>query len=197
MSIARKTQGVYARLAGFLFLWLIATGLTGVLTTSSIVGSGSFAEKAARVVASQRLYRIGLCADLLETLSAAVLAFALYVVLKPLDAFLAELAMYFRLAESFIGSVGMILGFARLSAYTSNPPSEALVNLTRWAGTASYNIGSIAFSAGSLLFFILFLRSRYIPKILSRFGIFASIAVTIIAFGGLLFPEYSSQLQYG
>jgi hypothetical protein len=31
-SGAEKTQRIYARLAGFLFLWLIITGLAGMLT---------------------------------------------------------------------------------------------------------------------------------------------------------------------
>jgi hypothetical protein len=33
-SGAEKTQHMYARLAGFLFLWLIVTGLAGALTIS-------------------------------------------------------------------------------------------------------------------------------------------------------------------
>ena len=33
-SGAEKTQRIYARVAGFLFLWLIITGLAGMLTTS-------------------------------------------------------------------------------------------------------------------------------------------------------------------
>src|SRR6266481_3731621 len=114
-----KTQRIYARVAGFLFLWLIITGLAGELTISHIVGSGTFAEKAKRVVASEHLYRVALSSELIETLSAVLLAFALYVTLKPVDKLLAQIAMYWRLGESFIGGAGMILGFLRLSIYTS------------------------------------------------------------------------------
>src|SRR5229473_182686 len=114
-----KSQIRYARLAGFLFLWLIITGLAGELTISHIVGSGTFAETAKRVVASEHLYRAALSSELIETLSAALLAFALYVTLKPVDKLLAQIAMYWRLGESFIGGVGMILGFAKLRLYAS------------------------------------------------------------------------------
>ena len=48
-AYAEKTQRMYARLAGFLFLWLIITGLAGMLTISHIVRSGTFAETAKRV----------------------------------------------------------------------------------------------------------------------------------------------------
>jgi hypothetical protein len=42
-SSTERTQRVYARVAGFLFLWLIFTGLAGMLTISHIVGSATFA----------------------------------------------------------------------------------------------------------------------------------------------------------
>src|SRR5713226_321097 len=200
-----KSQMRYARLAGFMFLWLIITGLAGALTISHIAGSGTFAETAKRIVASEHLYRLALSSELVETLSAVLLAFALYVTLKPVDKLLAQIAMYWRLGESFIGGVGMILGFAKLRLYASpqsfgalgTGQSEALVDLTRTAGFAVYNISAIFFSIGSILFFYLFFKSRYIPRVLSAFGVFASVIVTIICFGSLMFPEHTGALQYG
>src|SRR5712691_1771847 len=118
-SSTERTQRIYARVAGFLFLWLIITGLAGALTISHIVGSGTFAEQAMRVATWEHLYRVALSSELIETLSALLLAFALYVTLKPVDKLLAQIAMYWRLAESFIGCVGMIFGFMRLRLYTS------------------------------------------------------------------------------
>jgi len=204
-SSTERTQRIYARVAGFLFLWLIITGLTGLLTSSHIVGSGTFAETAKRVLASEHLYRLALCFELIETLSAALLAFALYATLKPVDKLLAQFAMYCRLGESFIGGASMIFSFFRLAVYTSPQSvgvfgadqSQALVGLTRTAGSASVNISAIFFSIGSILFFYLFFKSRYIPRILSAFGMFASAIVTIICFGSLIFPERAAVLQYG
>lgn len=112
-SSTKRMQRIYARVAGFLYLWLIITGLAGTLAISHIVGSGTFAETAERVVASEHVYRLALSSELIETLSAVLLAFALYVALKPVDKLLAQIAMYWRLGESFIGSVGMIFGYVR------------------------------------------------------------------------------------
>ena len=200
-----RTQRAYARLAGFLFLWLIITGLTGLFISSRIVGSGTFAETAQKVAVSEHLYRLALCFELIETMSAALLAFALYVTLKPIDNLLAQIAMYFRLGESFIGGAAMIFSFFRLGLYTSpqslaaldTNQSQALVSVTRIANSASVNISAIFFSIGSVIFFYLFFKSSYIPKVLSGFGIFASIIVTIICFGSLIFPERAAMLQYG
>ena len=203
-SSTERTQRTYARVAGFLFLWLIITGLAGTLTISRIKGSGTFVETAKRVAASELLYRVALSSELIETLSALLLAFALYVTLKPVDKLLAQLAMYWRLGESLLGCVGMIFGFMRLRLYASQPAgtlgadqAQALVGLTRDAGSAAYNIGVMCFSIGSLLFFYLFFRSRYIPRIISAAGVFASVVVTIMCFGNLIFPEYGATLQYG
>src|SRR2546428_9633325 len=120
-SSTERTQRIYARVAGFLFLWLIITGLAGTLIISNIVGSGTFAETAKRVVASEHLYRVALSSELIETLSAVLLAFVLYVTLKPVDKLLAQMAMYWRLGESFIGGEGVIFGFVRLGLHTSQP----------------------------------------------------------------------------
>src|SRR6266852_2862701 len=200
-----KSQIRYARLAGFLFLWLIVTGLAGALTISHIVASGTFAETAKRVVASEHLYRVALSSELIETLSAVLLAFALYVTLKPVNKLLAQVAMYWRLGESFIGGAGMIFAFVKLGIYTSPQSlgalgadqSQALVDLTRHAGFAAYNISAISFSIGSILFCYLFFKSRYIPRILSAFGVFASVVVTVMCFASLIFPERAATLQYG
>ena len=205
ISTIARTQRIYARLAGFLFLWLIITGLSGLIISSRIAGSGPFAETANRVVASEHLYRLALCFELIETMSAALLAFALYVTLQPVNKFLAQFAMYCRLGESFIGGASMIFSFFRLGLYGSSQAAgglgadqlQALVGAMRIAGSASVNICAIFFSIGSTVFFYLFFKSGYIPRILSAFGVFASIVVTIMCFGSLIFPEHAATLQYG
>ncbi|MGB2901634.1 MAG: DUF4386 domain-containing protein [Candidatus Acidiferrum sp.] len=203
-SSTERTQRIYARVAGFLFLWLIITGLAGTIIISHIVGSGTFEETAKRVVASEHLYRVALCSELIETLSAVLLAFALYVTLKPVDKLLAQIAMFWRLGEAFIGGAGMIVSFVKLRLYSpesigalGTDQSQALVELTRKAGFASYNISAIFFSIGSILFCYLFFKSRYIPRILSAFGVFASVVVTVMCFASLIFPEHAGTLQYG
>ena len=200
-----RRQRVWARIAGFLFLWLIVTGLAGALTISHIEGSGTFAETARRVAASERLYRVALSSELVETLSALLLAFALYVTLEPANPFLARLAMYWRIGESFIGGVGMVFGFIRLHVYMSAPsmsgvgsdPGQALVGLTHSAGVATYNIAAICFGVGSAIFFWLFFKSRYVPRVLSVLGLVSSVIVPVICFGALIFPEHASTLRYG
>ncbi len=145
-SSAERTQRLYARVAGFMYLWLIITDLFGLLTISRIVGSGTFAEAAKRVVESEHLYRVALCSELVESVSAVLLAFALYVTLKPVDKLLAQIAMYWRLGESFIGGVMGTFSFLALCLYSPRQSFgglgleqlQALLGLTRHAASVAY-----------------------------------------------------------
>ena len=199
-----RTQRIYARLAGFLLLWLIINGLGGTLIYSRIVGSGTFAETAKRIAASERLYRVALSSEVIETLSAVLLAFALYATLKPVNNLLAQLAMIFNLEDSILAWVVRMFRFLRLDLYTSSQsvgasgtiPSQPLVDLTRRMAGAAENVGGICFGIGSLLFFYLFFKSRYLPRILSALGLSASAIWTGLYFANLVFPERHAVFQY-
>jgi hypothetical protein len=112
-----QTQRTYARLAGGLFLGAILVAFGGGSVLPHIAGNGTFAETAARIAASQRLYRVALSSVVLVTLSSALLAFALYVTLKPVSSLLAQLAMIFSLGDSFVALVVRMCGFVRLHLY--------------------------------------------------------------------------------
>jgi hypothetical protein len=185
------------RLAGFLFLWLIVSGVGGAWLVSDVAGSGELADVARRVAAHEHLYRLGLVLELVETLSAVLLGFALYATLRRVDGPLALLAMIWRVAEALLGAIAILFAFTRLRLYTGGGPSEPLIALTRGAGSAAHDFAVLCFSFGSLLFFWLFWRSRSIPRILSGIGILASVLVAVIGFADLLAPELSGFLQYG
>jgi voltage-gated potassium channel Kch len=95
MATAEKTQRIYARLVGILFLWLIINVVAGAFIFPSIPVGGIFAEIAERIRASEHLIRLGLTSLVIEFLSAVVFAFALYVTLRPVNSLVALLAMIF------------------------------------------------------------------------------------------------------
>lgn len=199
---AVEAEARWRRLAGFLFIWLIVTGLGGTIIMSRIAGAGTFVERAGRVISSQHWYALGLMLELVETASAAVLGFALYVILRPFGSRMAQLALCFRLGESFLGAIGVVSGFCKLRAYTAAaalgaPQAASIVELTRAFGNAATNVGAVFFSIGSLLFFLLFLRSPYIPRTLAYVGVVASPIVTVLCIGSAIFPEHAGILQFG
>lgn len=198
-----RSQRFYAGLAGALYLWLIVNGVVGTLILSHVSGSGSFADTATRIAASERLYRVGLSSRVLETLSGVLLFFALYATLKPVDNLLAQLALIWSLLDSSLGCVVRSAEFVRLHLYTSplsggagTGTAEVLADLTRTVAGTIENIGGICFGIGSLLFFFLFFKSHYIPRILSVLGLAASGTWVILYFGSLIFPERHDVFQY-
>src|SRR5262249_36068410 len=198
-----RTQRLYARLAGSLFLGLIVSVFVGSLIVPHIAGSATFSEAATIIAASERSYRVSLALQLIVTLGGVLLAFALYATVKPVNSFLAQLAMIFYLEDSFLGWVVWMCSFVRLYLYTSSPsvgagtiPMQAAVDLTRRMAGAAENVGGICFGIGLLLFFYLFFRSRYIPRILSSMGLSASTLWTALYFANVVFPEHHAVFQY-
>jgi len=117
--------------------------------------------------------------DVLYLACTLILIISLYQVLKPVNKKLAQAALFWRLAEAFIILIMMIFSLEGNSQIIG------------------FNISSILFSIGSLIFFYLFLKSKYIPATISVFGIFASVMVTIVGFGILIFPNHSGIIQLG
>lgn len=198
-----QTQRTYARLAGVLLLGAIFIALGSGAILSHIAGDGTFAETAARIAASERLYRAALSSVVIVSLSSSLLAIALYVTLKPVNGPLAQLAMIFSLGDSFLALMVRTCGFVRLHLYISAQSAgagslnaEALTDLVRSVASTAENIGGISFGIGSCIFFYLFLKSRYIPKSVSILGLIAAVIWTVMYFANLLFPEHHSLFQY-
>lgn len=200
---AWKTQRTYARLAGVLFLGVIVIAFAGGTLISRVAGSGTFAETAARIAASERLYRVGLSTVLIATLGSTLLAFALYATLRPVNRLLAQLALLFTLEDSFLALIVRMCSFARVHLYVSaqsvgaGPIAvQALVNLMRTIGGTTENLGGICFGIGTGLFFCLFFKSRYIPRFLSALGVCAAVIWTGLYIANLVFPEQQDLFQY-
>lgn len=200
-----STQRIYARVAGFMFLFVLAAYLFALLTQSSIRGSGNLPDMSRRILAAEHLYRIALSSEAIAAFSTVILAFALYVTLEPVEKRLAQIALFCRLGEAVIFGVTSMLSFAALRLYAAaqasgpaqNGQLDTLVSLIQGAGESGVNIGAMFFAPASFLFFYLFYRSRYIPRSMAAFGVFASIIVLPVALGSLIFPEYAETVFYG
>ena len=191
------SQRAYARLAGLLYLVVLALDIAGLVTTSTIRGSGTFVETSQRIAASEGLYRLGLCTSLVGSLATVVLAVGLYVAVRPVEPDLAMTGLLFRVAEAVIGAVGILFSFAvlQLRLAATSPGAfgagqlSALADLSPGAAT---EISLIFFSCGSAIFFYLFLRSRYLPRVVAGWGIFASVVYAVFGFGTLVMPQLPS-----
>ncbi len=191
---ADSSQRAYARLAGLMYLVVLVFDIAGIAIVSAIQGGGNFLDASHRIAVWEPLYRIGLLFGLVGSLATILLAVGLYVTLKRVDGNLALIALLFRLVEvAGIGTAGfstlqIYLAANHASAFDANQLG-ALANLSS-GGEGAY-ISAIFFSAGSTIFFYLFLKSAYIPRIMAGWGLFASPLYMLAFVGSLIAPRYS------
>lgn len=199
-----ETRMRYARIAGFVYLLLIVLFMGGQLLIGHVTGSGTFAERTANISSGLALYRAALVLQFLASVFTVLLAYSLYMVLKSVDESTARLAMYFRLGEAF-GGLTAFVTFAALALRTDAKFAQALgagqvqalVDLAGTADFASFNICIVFFSFGSTLFYRVFLRTPYLPRALSAFGMFASALTFVVAVTSLVMPQWGNAVQVG
>ncbi len=204
-SAIDQSQIRYARLAGFMYLFVDAAYALGFILTARFQVPGNFAETAHRIMASEQLYRTGLSSELIGALCTVLLAMGLYVAVKPINSDLALLAFVFRLVEANLFAVQVMFSFDSMKLYIAAGHGNAvdatqlsvLVNSGSVSSSAGFNIAAIFFSVGSILFFYLFRKTNYIPRILSASGLLGSVLVPIVSFGYLISPPYARVLQLG
>jgi hypothetical protein len=177
--------------------------IAGVVILSRISGGGSFLDRAHSIAAWETLYRIGLLLGLIGTMSTILLAIGLYVTLQPVSGGLAMTALLFRLAESTIGGVVVVLSFVALQINLEANRAAAfdasqlgtLADLVSRASAVGSNVSVVFFSVGSAIFFYLFLKSAYIPRALAMWGVIGSLLCMAAFVGNLVLPQSSEWLM--
>ena len=196
-SIASQSKA--ARLAGLLYLIAMATGLFAefyVHFPSTLVVSGDAIKTASNILAKERLYRIGIANNVITFAIDVALIWALYVLLRPVNRWLALLAVFFRLVETTLACTAIINSYVaiqfvsdanRLKPFDANQIQALSVMHDTYALT--FVIVAVFLGLGSTLFNYLLFKSGYIPKVLALWGLFASLLLLISQFVIIIFPE--------
>lgn len=204
MSVAKRVR--LARIGGAMYLATIASALFGeAYVRGSLLDGSSASQSAANLIASNFLYRLGLATDLLTFVGVAVLVWALFLLLREIDEHLAVLALVFRTIELGVhfsaiafGMVGMsLLGGGEYTAGLTQPQLHSMVGMVLRGQMAGLGIGFIPLGLGSAVFALLLFRSRYVPKTLAAWGVFASILLAGYSFGVVLSPDTSDYFFVG
>ena len=195
-----KDQQTAARTVGFLYLFLGALAAFGQFyIRSGILVPGDVAQTAHNILASERLFRIGIASDLIGGASNAALAVAFYVMLEPVGSAIALLAAFWRLGEAVILGhmtlnsmvvVNILSRSDRLVGFSADQ-IQTLTSIYLGAQGAEFRIGLVFYALGSTLFCYLLLRSRYIPSILAWWGLLGSLISLLSALTIIVFPAAS------
>jgi hypothetical protein len=196
-------QRTYARLAGIMFLLnYVLQSIGDGVTIQARVGEG-FAETARIAAESDVLWRFALLNVGAAWIAIGVLAFALYAVLEPVHQRLAQLALVLRLGASFVGAASLMFRVAQARLYQASATEglftteqlRTLVVVTQRGAGAGVTTAWMFLGAGSMLFFVLFLRSRYLPRALAWSGVVASALFVATSVAMFVFPRRSDELR--
>ncbi len=193
-----RSEQHISRLAGFLLLFAMASGIFGEsVVRGSLLVRGDSERTVENILDSERFYRLGMAADVATFLSVLILIWALHSLLKHVDSRLALLALLLRLVEVGVHVVAVVFTMSALTLINS---AESLPGFTceqieglsilalRSQGFAM-NLGFIFLGVGSSVYAYLFLRSGSIPKAIAVWGVLASLAMVAICFVCIVFPE--------
>jgi len=190
-------QRTAASVAGFMYLLLGAlAAFAQFYVRSGILVSGDVAQTVHNILASERLFRIGIATDLVGGACNAVLAIALHSLLKQANPSSALLAAFWRLGEAVIlghmtlnaMTVLSILSSPALSGAFSSAQLQALVSLYIGTQGEEFSIGLVYYSLGSTLFCYLLLRSPFVPKLLGWWGMVSSFVALMSTLAIIVLP---------
>ena len=193
-----RSQRVAAKVAGLLYLLLMACGVFGEFNgRGSLIVDNDPAKTAAHIVDHLLLFRLGIVSDLTAFAGDIAIAVALYVLLRPVGRYLALLAAFWRVAEAAVLGVITLNSFtmlllltdARYATVFSSQQLQSLVWLFNDTHDAGYNLGVIFLSLGCIVFSWLLLKSRYVPRLLAGFGLLAYVLMLVGAVVVIIWPD--------
>jgi hypothetical protein len=197
MTIASidQSQRKAARIAGVTLLLGIAIVFFGTyyLAAGLYVASDA-AKTAGNILTQETRFRLHLVCNLAYALNLAVLAAALYTVLKPVDRGLALAAAFCRLIYAVVWVLVALDGAAYLQVFGVQQ-LQALARVRLSGSWDAYYVGLPLWTVTSTLCAYLWFKSRYIPRALAAFGLVASAWCTICAFAFLIFPNLNRALD--
>lgn len=146
------------------------------------------AEIARRILADERLFRIGIAGYMVNAIALVVHVAALYVVLEPVDRILAVLATLARLVWAFTWVVVALNLFMVLGLVSDGQPDLAQLYLGGWN---TYYVGLLFWAMAAAVGAYVWFKSRYVPRALAAFGVLASAwcaACTVVYY---IFPGFA------
>lgn len=195
-----------ARIGGVLYLLVIIGGLYGeVFLRGKLIVPGDATATATGIRSMETLWRTGVAIEVLILISALVLFWILFILLRPVSGDLALLALLFNLVSlsleannelRLMSALFPLGGAGYLEAF---PPEQlhAMVSLTLRSYSHGFGHGLIFFGAALLVFGYLIFRSTYLPKPVGVLVQIAGVCYLVNSFALILSPALASRLFPG
>src|SRR5438445_7079004 len=202
-SVEGTSPKQLARMAGALYLINIVGGAFAItIVPAMLLVAGDAAATAHNIQAHELLYRSGLAAHVVVTVTNVPLALIFYEIFKVVNRRLALLDVFFILVATAIEAAGLVNQFAPLALLGSGPYAtalpagqlQALAYLPSALASVDYNIHTVFFAFYILLFAYLVLKSQFIPRAIAVLLAIDGLAYLVYSFAAMLAPGFASQL---
>ena len=172
-----------ARLAGALYLVNILLGAFAIGVVSGVVVvSGDPAATTRNIASHETLFRLGLAAHVVVTLTNIGLAVLFYELFKIVNRRLAVLVVFFTLVATAIEASGI--------------PGQlvALSNTSFQLADASYDVSTIFFAGYALAIGYLIIRSTFMPRAIGVLMVVDGVAYLVNGFAAMIMPRLATHL---
>jgi uncharacterized protein DUF4386 len=143
---------------------------------------------AQRVLADERLFRIGIASYIVNCVAVVVQVAALYVILEPVDRILALFAALARLVWAFTWFVVALNLFMVLSLVKDGQPALARLYLNE---SNPYYVGLLFWSLAAAVGGYLWFKSNNVPRALAAFGVISSTWCAACTLVHYIFPGFA------
>lgn len=194
---------VYARVAGFLLLFIVLIApFSQLYVPSTLIVPGDATATANNIGASGWLLNLGIVSDSLVFLIEIVLCVLLYVLLRPVSRTLSLVAAFARLAMTVVMGINLLPYFVALlllsgAGYlTVFEPAQldALALLFLDAHQYGVYVWEAFFGLHLAVLGYLIFRSGYFPRVLGVLMVFAALGYLTHSYGSWLYPNYADTL---
>ncbi|MFD2767553.1 DUF4386 domain-containing protein [Micromonospora eburnea] len=201
-SAAGASPRRLARAAGLLYLINIVGGAFAISVVPAMLVTPDPVTTAHNIASHELLYRSGLAAHVVVTVTNVGLAVIFYDLLKVVNRRLALLDVFFILVGTAIEAAGLVNQFAPLvltgdGPYANALPAAQLQALAYLPGDLSgidYTIHTVFFGFDLLCMGYLLLRSRFLPTTIGVLLAIDGLAYLIYSFTNILAPGFAAHL---
>ena len=196
-DISLRQAAIIGGFALLIISVLAPVGYYGLI--QNLIVPGDAAATVSKITASEGRFRIGMCCLLINAVLDLVVAWALYIVLKPVNKSIALLSAWLRVAYTVVlvvalGNFVNVLQLLRGTDYlTAFEPTQlhAQVMLGIDAYENVWNLGYVFFGLHLIILGSVMFRSGYFPKFLGILVNIAGFGYLIDSLGIVLFRNYS------
>jgi hypothetical protein len=191
-----------ARLAGALWLIVIAVSIASLFAAPSVSTSGSPAETAASILAAETPYRLAFALLFVGSLCYLGVTALLYELLRPVNRSVALFGAFAGLAGLTIGAASAVneLGALELLKQASTAAPVAANQLQTIAqfslrDAAEFKVGMVYFGLQIVSIGYLILRSTLVPRIIGGVLVAGGLCYIISSFATFVAPEVGARLS--